>query len=460
MDSTEYELVRNMTLLFFFERLMDKGGPRTLHDLSCQFGAKGFTKEMRQIAGGSQSGLKKFLAQYPALFVVNGDYVCVNTFTAPIADVEDTNSSVKINIGKRDYVQEAVEYFSLKLRQYGIGTEVPIKSLLGHRSQASPEVRHISGQHIREFKEFLCKYSEAFMVNEDTVILKEYEGQEPQPFHEIENTKLDPVITARLLEFLKKCIELKGPMLVEQLFHNVVSFFPEDVWASLFKTPQDLMTFLKMHSNTFCVQSNLVTIQVQKNVDSNMNSKRNDNRASVDNESNISSQNCVNQYDMKSSENNNKMVDKVSLQIPNLITQNQNLSLKQRINSLVMKTLADNTVKDRSLNASTVNNGIGSSNSSDNWKYKIIQSTRVVANVKESINIVEEIMKESNTAIAFDCEGTNLGIKGQLTLFQIGLLSGQAYIFDLITCPSLVTVGGLQKLLESESVVKVRKKLR
>lgn len=52
----EYEMARNMTLLFFFERLMDKGEPRTLHDLSCQFGARGFTKEMRQIAGGSQSG--------------------------------------------------------------------------------------------------------------------------------------------------------------------------------------------------------------------------------------------------------------------------------------------------------------------------------------------------------------------------------------------------------------------
>lgn len=56
MEAMQYELVRNMTLLFFFERLLDKGEPRTLHDLSCQFGAKGFTKEMRQIAGGSQSG--------------------------------------------------------------------------------------------------------------------------------------------------------------------------------------------------------------------------------------------------------------------------------------------------------------------------------------------------------------------------------------------------------------------
>lgn len=49
-------MARNMTLLFFLERLLDKGEPRTLHDLSCQFGAKGFTREMRQIAGGSQSG--------------------------------------------------------------------------------------------------------------------------------------------------------------------------------------------------------------------------------------------------------------------------------------------------------------------------------------------------------------------------------------------------------------------
>lgn len=80
MEAMQYELARNMTLLFFFERLLDKGEPRTLHDLSCQFGSKGFTKEMRQIAGGSQSGLKKFLTQYPALFSMEGEYVTINTF--------------------------------------------------------------------------------------------------------------------------------------------------------------------------------------------------------------------------------------------------------------------------------------------------------------------------------------------------------------------------------------------
>lgn len=56
METLEYEMARNLTLLFFLERLMERGEPRTLHDLSCQFGSKGFTKEMRQIAGGSQSG--------------------------------------------------------------------------------------------------------------------------------------------------------------------------------------------------------------------------------------------------------------------------------------------------------------------------------------------------------------------------------------------------------------------
>lgn len=68
METMEYEMARNMTLLFFLERLLDKGEPRTLHDLSCQFGAKGFTREMRQIAGGSQSG--EFQYEYRLLLLL------------------------------------------------------------------------------------------------------------------------------------------------------------------------------------------------------------------------------------------------------------------------------------------------------------------------------------------------------------------------------------------------------
>jgi hypothetical protein len=35
--------------MFFLEKLLDKGGtPRSLHDLSCQFGTKGFSKSVRK----------------------------------------------------------------------------------------------------------------------------------------------------------------------------------------------------------------------------------------------------------------------------------------------------------------------------------------------------------------------------------------------------------------------------
>lgn len=146
MESQDYEHHRNLTLMFFFEKLLEKGGPRTLHDLSCQFGTKGFSKEMRQIAGGSQSGLKKFLQQYPSLFTVDGEWVSI-TQTIKVQGTNNDGSAAD-----RDYAIEAVEYFKNKLRQYGAGTEVPIKSLLGHRSQAPPEVRQISGNTSRSSK--------------------------------------------------------------------------------------------------------------------------------------------------------------------------------------------------------------------------------------------------------------------------------------------------------------------
>ncbi|XP_015610363.1 uncharacterized protein LOC107275094 [Cephus cinctus] len=465
MDSSEYELVRNMTLLFFFERLMDKGGPRTLHDLSCQFGAKGFTKEMRQIAGGSQSGLKKFLAQYPALFLIDGDYVFVNAFQ-PVVE-EDNGSKLS---GKRDYAREAVEYFSNKLMQYGVGTEVPIKSLLGHRSQASPEVRHISGQHYKEFRDFLLKYPDAFVVTEDNVILKQYEGMKAeQPFRELEpEIPIDPEVTARLLDFFAQTIEQKGPILVDQLFHMLTGVFPQETWTSMFKTPQDLSTFLKMFSDAFHVQSNMVTlINKPKSfaIDPPKATNQNNNTSSAQSSIRIASpiqiaSQTTSQPDSITSNNSASQPNSLQNVSPSSNESNNNSppvslqqqTLKQRINTLVMKTLADNTEKDRSLQTAQMG---------DAWKLKVLQQTRVIVNPKESLQIVEDIINprrpppDGKVVVSFDCEGINLGVKGKLTLLQIGTMSGQVYAFDLFTCPNLVQAGGLQKLLESENVIKV-----
>ncbi|XP_076621293.1 egl_like_exo domain-containing protein [Colletes latitarsis] len=475
MDSSEYETVRNMTLLFFFELLVEKGGPRTLHDLSCQFGAKGFTKEMRQIAGGSQSGLKKFLAQYPMLFVINGDYVSVNTFQ----QVVEEENGCKLS-GKRDYAREAVEYFTNKLLQYGVGTEVPIKSLLGHRSQASPEVRHISGQHYKEFRDFLLKYPDAFVVTEDNVILKQYEGMKPEPMLKLEpDIPIDPDVTAKLLDFLCDCIEQKGPILIDQLFNIVNDKFFYENWTSIFKTPQDLCTFVKIFPDAFHVQSNLVTLigrpkssTVEGKTKTKLaNSVRNQNStasqtiASLPVQSNkcessntqtpqpttnseCISTNVINQ--VNSVQSSYSQVNESNNNSPPVSLQQQ--TLKQRINTLVMKTLADNTEKDRSLQIVQMG---------DAWKLKVLQQTRVIVNPRESLQIIEDIINprkpppDGKIAVSFDCEGINLGVKGQLTLIQIGTMFGQAYVFDLFTCPNLVQAGGLQKLIEHKNVIKV-----
>ena len=74
------EDAKNMALLFFMDHLMQKSGKRTIHDLSCQFGARGFTEEMREAVGTTQEGLTEFLSQFPSLFSLSGDEVCINGF--------------------------------------------------------------------------------------------------------------------------------------------------------------------------------------------------------------------------------------------------------------------------------------------------------------------------------------------------------------------------------------------
>ncbi|XP_034937623.1 egalitarian protein homolog [Chelonus insularis] len=455
MDSSEYELVRNLTLLFFFERLMDKGGPRTLHDLSCQFGAKGFTKEMRQIAGGSQSGLRKFLTQYPSLFVINGDYVSVNTFEPS----PEQDTGVK-KVGKRDYAKEAVEYFTNKLMEYGEGAHVPIKCLLGHRSQASPEVRHISGQHYREFRDFLLKFPDDFIVCDENVMLKRFEGMQGVPFRELEpEIAVDPKMTTKLIKFFKKLIKERGPCSIEQLLllatNNTTS-------NTIFTTSQDLTIFFKMFPHAFNVQKQLVSVcdkeKPNPRQDKN-NSKDAENRRRNTDTPDSSSYESVSNSDSRPHSNNETNCSETNNDVFPPVEVNCNTSaspiniqqqtLKQRINSLVMKTLADNTEKDRSSH----NVQVG-----DAWKLKILQKTKLVVNVKECTRIIDEIMNPRNSirdkvVVSFDCEGINVGTKGQITLIQIGTVYGLVYIFDLFTSPDLINP--LRTLLESPSVIKV-----
>ncbi|XP_063833372.1 egalitarian protein homolog [Ostrinia nubilalis] len=472
MESMEYELARNLTLLFFVERLLDKGEPRTLHDLSCQFGAKGFTKEMRQIAGGSQSGLKKFLAQYPALFNIDGDYVDINTFQKHPSGAGASSNN--------DYIEEAKDYFASKMIQYGEGTEVPIKSLLGHRSQASPQVRHISGQRIKEFKEFLMKHPDTFQIIEDNVVLVSENHRRgnahsnSEQFHNLPVPNINTDTAQQLLDYVAQCIEAKGPVMVDQLFHLIVSRFPQEYWYQMFKSPADLSAFLKIFSDSFHVQSNLVTLISKPKIPvMYLNAKpkaKTDAPKPVIEEKPVSpappivvSPTPSDVVDGKKSPANRILSPVESPRGPQANIANQ--TLKQRINSIVIKNLAENMVRDRvnnHLNArSEETNGTPSLRNNvmgEAWRQKVLQCTTVIANVRECATLVESIMNPKRNAksiVSFDCEGINLGLKGVLTLCQIATMNGEVYILDIMACPGMLIEGKIKDLLESETVIKI-----
>ncbi|XP_072934656.1 egalitarian protein homolog [Epargyreus clarus] len=470
MESMEYELARNLTLLFFVERLLDKGEPRTLHDLSCQFGAKGFTKEMRQIAGGSQSGLKKFLAQYPALFSIDGDYVDINTYQRHLSGAGASSNN--------DYIEEAKEYFASKMIQYGEGTEVPIKSLLGHRSQASPQVRHISGQRIKEFKEFLMKHPDTFQIIEDNVVLvsenhrKGNTHSNSEQFHNLPVANINTDTAQQLLDYVAQCIEAKGPVLVDQLFHLIVSRFPQEYWYQMFKSPADLSAFLKIFSDSFQVQANLVTLISKPKIPvMYLNAKS---KTKTDPPKQVVEEKLVSPSppmvasptpsDGKKSPANRILSPIESPRGPQANIANQ--TLKQRINSIVIKNLAENMVRDRvnnHLNArcSEETNGTASIRNNmmgEAWRQKVLQCATVIANVRECATLIDSIMNPKRTTksiVSFDCEGINLGLKGVLTLCQIATMNGEVYILDILACPGMVIEGKIKDLLESENVVKI-----
>ncbi|XP_015916555.1 egalitarian protein homolog [Parasteatoda tepidariorum] len=424
MDSKDYDHIRNMTLMFFLDRLIDKGQPRTLHDLSCQFGTKGFTKEMRQIAGGSQSGLRKFLSQYPSLFTILDDQVSVTCYA--------TESDVTCGKNKRDYAHEAVEYFRSKLEQYG-NAEVPIKSLLGHRSQATPEIRHISGQHGKEFKEFLIKYNDVFVVKDDYVVLKSVLDNLNNDTSLLitkvpEEEQLDPQLTNQLTNFFESVLKHRGPLPVSQLFAHLTAWFPKDMWSKMVNNPQDLLAFLKMSSQVFHVQSNVVSVVERKT------------NSSIVMESHTQSSTVVSSVCSSPSSGSNRYQDKPQ-------------SFQQRLKNQIMKAVADNSVldyKDRMIYNSSANK-----EQVDNIITKMMKRVKIVTKTKECNAIVKYILSQKEKIFSFDGEGVNLGPSGPITLLQFATLEENIFLFDLLSCPQLIEDGGLKDLLESDDVLKV-----
>lgn len=166
-------------MLYFLEVLMNHSpSPLSISQLAGRFGSRNFTSEMRQAAGGNEAGLKKFLLKYPSLFTVNGNLVCLTDGTCwsssvnnNVRDSSPASSSSSFSLPEVSIETEAVQYFRSKFLKKG-EKWMATKSLAGHLSQASAEIRECVGPQ-NEFEDWLHKHPLIFEVKGDIVCLKD-----------------------------------------------------------------------------------------------------------------------------------------------------------------------------------------------------------------------------------------------------------------------------------------------
>ena len=184
-------------MLYFLEVLMNSTGPLTISQLAGRFGSTSFTAEMRAAAGGNESGLRQFLLKYPSLFTIRGNMVSlcdgkdddddVDGDVVSLNDVPTTcsvqtpgtnaqsnvtsSSSAGTRRGLPDVSveMEAVQFFRAQLARRD-DRWVPIKSLAGHLSQTTPEIRSVVGPQL-EFRRWLLRHVHIFDVQGDMVAL-------------------------------------------------------------------------------------------------------------------------------------------------------------------------------------------------------------------------------------------------------------------------------------------------
>jgi len=174
---------------------MNSTGPLTISQLAGRFGSTSFTAEMRAAAGGNESGLRQFLLKYPSLFTIRGNMV---SLCDGKDDDDNDNDVVEDNVPTTCSVQtasinaqssvtstpsagarrglpdvsvemEAVQFFRAQLARRD-DRWVPIKSLAGHLSQTTPEIRAVVGPQL-EFRRWLLRHVHIFDVQDDLVAL-------------------------------------------------------------------------------------------------------------------------------------------------------------------------------------------------------------------------------------------------------------------------------------------------
>ena len=188
--------------------------------------------------------------------------------------------------------------------------------------------------------------------------------------------------------YFRILVERNGPKHVEELLEAVTKSYPRESWINLFSTSHDLATFFKLHSNIFHVQANIVDI-----IPYNLRKAAEVPTSSIETP--------------PTSLGNKSQLDSLSPPSSLQTTQDRQ-SLKQRVNSIVMKTLAENTSKDRTPNSLPSGNESPTKDITSPSKMRVLQTTRVISSTKESSVVVNDVFA-SHKVISFDLEGVNVG---------------------------------------------------
>ncbi|XP_030765326.1 piRNA biogenesis protein EXD1-like [Sitophilus oryzae] len=107
------------------------------------------------------------------------------------------------------------------------------------------------------------------------------------------------------------------------------------------------------------------------------------------------------------------------------------------------------------------------------WKSNLLNKIVIIKDVDNCKKATESILckvpsniaevdswpyVEEKQAIGLDCEGVNLGERGDITLIQL-ITEEQIYIFDVQVCPAIIE-NGIKDILENNNIIKVMQACR
>lgn len=89
-----------------------------------------------------------------------------------------------------------------------------------------------------------------------------------------------------------------------------------------------------------------------------------------------------------------------------------------------------------------------------NWKENVLKHSIVITTVDDSLLVTNELM-HPDAVVSLICEGFGSNENRRITLLGLGTTFGQAFLFDVLICPEIMTDGGMNAVLESDTVIKV-----